>query len=440
MKKKALTVILPLCIVMTMTACGGNVETAEVEETTVTEESTEADVQAEAEAGEQAQEEAEEQAGIAEADMFYEAGRKSLYGLDGAQINIEDAYTNFTKAQELGNTDANFYLGILADSYYSYPELDFEQAKVYYEQCGDSPYAQIALGWLYYFGRGVEQDMEKGKGLFQSMADQGVVEGYDGLAWVARGEGDSETALEYYNKVVDEGTEQIFITSAMNNLGNMYQNGSGVEQNGEKAVEWYTKAADLGNTSAMSNLGFMYQNGDGVEQKGEKAIEWYTKAIDAGDTSGFFGIGNMYQYGNGVEQDGEKAIEWYTKAMDLGDTSAMISIGSMYQNGSGVEQDGEKAIEWYTKAADLGDTSAMSWIGDVYWNGDGVEQDGEKAIEWYTKAADAGDGYGFYRIGLMYEWGDGVEKDIDKAIEYYTKGADLGDTRSKIALKDLQAQ
>ncbi len=50
MKKKALTVILVICVAMAMTACGGNAGTAEVEETTVTEESAETEAQAEAEA------------------------------------------------------------------------------------------------------------------------------------------------------------------------------------------------------------------------------------------------------------------------------------------------------------------------------------------------------------------------------------------------------
>ncbi len=106
MKKKALMTILPLCVAMAMTACGGNADTAEVKETTVAEETVEADVETEEEAGEQAE--------SAETDEYYEAGRRSLYGLDGAQIDLEDAHTNFTKSQELGNTDANFYLGVLA--------------------------------------------------------------------------------------------------------------------------------------------------------------------------------------------------------------------------------------------------------------------------------------------------------------------------------------
>ena len=75
---------------------------------------------------------------------------------------------------------------------------------------------------LYYFGNGVEQDMEKGKELIQSVTDQGVAEGYYGLAKVAESEGDFETAFEYYNTVVENGTEQLYIACAMNGLGVMY--------------------------------------------------------------------------------------------------------------------------------------------------------------------------------------------------------------------------
>jgi len=290
MKKKALMAILPLCVAMAMTACGGNADTAEVKETTVAEETAEADAQTEAKAEEQAESE--------ETDEYYEAGRRSLYGLDGAQIDLADAHTNFTKSQELGNTEANFYLGVLAD-WYGYPKKDYEQARAYYEQSGDNPYAQISLGFLYYNGNGVEKDMEKGREIFRLVADEGVVEGYYGLASAAKNEEDFETALEHYNKVVEDGTEPLYIAGAMGNLGYMYANGEGVEQDYAKAIEWYTKAADSGNTTAMYNIGYMYMYGEGVEQDGTKAIEWYTKAADLGDSDAMYNFGYMYDYGEG---------------------------------------------------------------------------------------------------------------------------------------------
>ena len=56
-----------------------------------------------------------------------------------------------------------------------------------------------------------------------------------------------------------------------------------MEQNWTKAVEWYTKAAEKGNSDAMYQLGHIFEMGEGVEQNLAKAVEWYTKAQDAGD-------------------------------------------------------------------------------------------------------------------------------------------------------------
>ena len=41
------------------------------------------------------------------------------------------------------------------------------------------------------------------------------------------------------------------------NLGNMYCNGDGVEQDYTEAVVWYRKAAEQGNAGAQFNLGVL---------------------------------------------------------------------------------------------------------------------------------------------------------------------------------------
>lgn len=65
---------------------------------------------------EEAARKAEEEAAAkkeAEANEYYETGRAYLYGLDGKEINLEFAHTNFEKAEELGKVEANFYLGVV---------------------------------------------------------------------------------------------------------------------------------------------------------------------------------------------------------------------------------------------------------------------------------------------------------------------------------------
>ena len=53
-----------------------------------------------------------------------------------------------------------------------------------------------------------------------------------------------------------------------------------VEQSYEKAIHWYTKAAEQGNANAQNNLGVAYHNGNGVEQDKNKAIYWFRKACE----------------------------------------------------------------------------------------------------------------------------------------------------------------
>ena len=70
---------------------------------------------------------------------------------------------------------------------------------------------------------------------------------------------------------------------ALNEIGNMYFDGQGVEKDDKKALEYYTKAAEKGDTDALINIGVMYANGQGVEKDDKKAFEYLTKAAETGD-------------------------------------------------------------------------------------------------------------------------------------------------------------
>ena len=76
------------------------------------------------------------------------------------------------------------------------------------------------------------------------------------------------------------------------------------------------RAANKGDVSASYDLGVMYENGEGVEQDYAKAIEWYRQAANREDASAQANLGVMYAYGRGVEQSHQKALMWSRKACD----------------------------------------------------------------------------------------------------------------------------
>jgi TPR repeat protein len=73
-------------------------------------------------------------------------------------------------------------------------------------------------------------------------------------------------------------------------------------------------AAESGLGLAQHGLGFMYMQGECVEQNGAKALEWFTRAAEQGLQGAMTTIGLMYREGTAVERDENKAREWFRKA------------------------------------------------------------------------------------------------------------------------------
>ena len=105
--------------------------------------------------------------------------------------------------------------------------------------------AQVNLGIMYAYGRGVPQD-------------------------------DAE-AVEWFRRAADQGD-----AFAQHNLGVFYQAGRGVLLDGTDAVRWFRKAADQGLADAQYDLGHAYAEGRGVPQDSVAAYMWLSLSADQG--------------------------------------------------------------------------------------------------------------------------------------------------------------
>jgi membrane associated rhomboid family serine protease len=177
----------------------------------------------------------------------------------------------------------------------------------------------------------------------------------------------------------------------LGHLGVMYQKGTKVNKDDQKAVRLYQMSADQGNGLGERSLGYMYQFGLGVRKDLKKAAALYQKAANHGDEGGEFNLGLMYESGEGVRKDYGQALKWYQAAADSGFSRAQVNLGIMYEIGRGVPKDYAMALAWYRKAADAGDASAQNNIGFMYESGWGVDKDKTQALNWYRKAAAKGE-------------------------------------------------
>lgn len=166
---------------------------------------------------------------------------------------------------------------------------------------------------------------------------------------------DYKTLLQELKPLVNQG-----VAEASFYVGLLYDNGEGVQQSYQNAMDWYTKAAKQGYAPAQNNLGVIYQIGTSVELSDKAAEFWYRKAAEQGYAPAQFNLGFMYFIGNKIIlRDHKEAASWYRKAAEQGYAPAQNSLGQMYENALGLDVSLIQADKWYSLSARAGDEAAQ---------------------------------------------------------------------------------
>lgn len=114
--------------------------------------------------------------------------------------------------------------------------------------------------------------------------------------------------------------------SATSDMGVQYLLGRGVQQNDEKAMYYFTQAANRGDPFAKNQLGYMYLAGKGAERNPEKAFKYYKEAAEDGVASAQYSVGLMYLRGIGTAKNKNKAIEWFQNSAEGQFEPAQIAL------------------------------------------------------------------------------------------------------------------
>ena len=89
--------------------------------------------------------------------------------------------------------------------------------------------------------------------------------------------GDYQAARMFWQPLADN-----YDLAALRNMGHLYRLGQGVARDGEKAVRYYARAAELGFAPAQLNLAVMLYEGDGIPADAKAARYWAQRAASAG--------------------------------------------------------------------------------------------------------------------------------------------------------------
>ncbi len=141
------------------------------------------------------------------------------------------------------------------------------------------------LGKDYYYGKGVEKDLEYAFRLFLSAAQQNHIK-------------------------------------AQYRVGKMLSKGEGVKNDMIQAFYWYMESSNQNYAPAQYEVGEAYYYAKGVGKNFEEAFSWYKRAASQNYAKAQYSVGYMYYYGLGVEKDRNNAVNCLEEAAKNGSKPA----------------------------------------------------------------------------------------------------------------------
>ena len=283
-----------------------------------------------------------------------------------------NAFKYYEKSAQQGFAEAQYRLGTFYVKGISIDEnggatqiKDTAQGISLYEKAAAQGYAEALceLGVCYFNGTGVEKDLEKAFGFFKKAAELGLGAGMKNVGVCYEngfGIGKDETkAVEWYKK----GAEKNYVNSQLS-LANMYMFGKGTEKDLPQAIALFTKVAEkkvpeevskekaIQASCALANIYYGFQ-GDGVPKDMSKAIEWWKRAANLGDASSAWNLYGIYITEEGIDRNfranGKEAVKWLKKAVVEGDFDIKGKEESLYL-----------CLDWFDMVADEKDADAMT--------------------------------------------------------------------------------
>lgn len=243
---------------------------------------------------------------------------------------------------------------------------------------------------------------------------------------------DPKEAFSLYQSAAKQGHAQsAYRVAVCCEIGQ--EEGGGTKRDPFKAVQWYKRAAALGDTPAMYKMGMIHLKGLlGQARSPREGVSWLKRAAERADEENphaLHELALMYQNASGndvVIRDEQYACQLFHQAADLGYKFSQFRLGTAYEYGlMGCPVDNRMSIIWYTRAAAQGEHQSELALSGWYLTGsEGIlQQNDTEAYLWARKAATAGLAKAEYAMGYFTEVGIGVTANLEDAKRWYWRAA-----------------
>jgi TPR repeat protein len=169
----------------------------------------------------------------------------------------------------------------------------------------------------------------------------------------------------------------------LNDVGDQYFYGQGVDKNIEVAFTYYKRAADQNNSIGLFNVGKYFLAKNNVKD----AYNYYLKSAEAGYGLAYVKLSEMNLHGQGVKKNKKKAFKMLEEAVKLQEIESYHLLGKYYLHGIGVSKNEEKAKSMFEMSAQNNNSEGMFLLGKLLLEGKSIKNDFESAFFHLDKAA-----------------------------------------------------
>jgi TPR repeat protein len=219
----------------------------------------------------------------------------------------------------------------------------------------------------------------------------------------------------------------------------------------DNARKIWQALAQRGNAEASFNLGILYEDGLGVNQNLAQALRHYETAAIGGSFKAQYRLGLLYFTGKKVPLDKVKAKHWLTKAAAEGDSDSieMLAILSGVNNDERDKQflraetahasgDYSQSAQIWQQLADKDDVISRTRLAWLYEKGLGVERNLKHAAVLCRQSAENGDADAQYALAVMLRTGKGQVKNLKESQLWLQKSAAQGHKAAVLAIANTE--
>jgi len=332
----------------------------------------------------------------------------------------------------------------------AYNQGDWERAWRALEgqaQKGDA-YAQFYVGKMYEGGLGRPADPSRAVYWYTQSAAKGHAEARAALAALRAGAAASSAGATGGQPVPCDSAQRTAIQARADDgdadsaaqLALAYESTACGTPDFAAAARYYGRAAEKNHLLALNNLGALYYDGRGVEQDYPMAQKFYAQAAEAGYAIAQYNLALMLGQGRGQAPDAVGMLAWLNKSADQGYARAQAQLGRFYLEGAVVDKNTVKAAQLFLAAAQQGLPNAQYFYGQLVSTGVGVTRDLPTAADWILRAADAGLPIAQQEAATIFELGMGRRADAARAVALYRKAGEAGVKEAALRLAQAYAR